>query len=52
MLGFLGKKREPWASKGLWMTGIILGFVGLAIAIISLIGWIVLFANYGTVQTY
>jgi hypothetical protein len=51
VLGFLGKRREPWASKGLWLTGIILGFVGLAIAIISLIGWIVLFASAGTYST-
>jgi hypothetical protein len=51
VLGFLGKAREPWAPKGLWLTGIILGFVGLAIAIISLIGWIILFATAGAFQT-
>jgi hypothetical protein len=51
VLGFLGKRREPWASKGLWLTGIILGFVGLAIGLISLIGWIVLFASVGTYST-
>lgn len=52
VLGFLGKKKEPWAPKGLWLTGMILGFVGLAIAVISLIGWIVLFASAGTMSTY
>jgi len=51
VLGFLGKAREPWAPKGLWLTGIILGFVGLAIAIISLIGWILLFGTAGAFQT-
>ncbi len=51
VLGFLGKQREPWAPKGLWLTGIILGFVGLAIAIISLIGWIALIAGTGGFQT-
>ena len=51
VLGFLGKKREPFAAKGLWLTGIILGFVGLAIAVISLIGWIALFATAGTYST-
>ncbi|MCU1438581.1 MAG: hypothetical protein JWP66_1668 [Naasia sp.] len=51
VLGFLGKKREPFAPKGLWLTGIILGFVGLAIAVISLIGWILLFATAGTYST-
>ena len=52
VLGFLGKTREPWAPKGLWLTGIILGFVGLAIAIISLIGWIALFAGSSVTTTY
>jgi len=55
VLGFLGKRREPQASKGLWLTGLILGFVGIAIALISLIGWIVLFAvagNSGSYSTY
>ncbi|WP_353987328.1 DUF4190 domain-containing protein [Ruicaihuangia caeni] len=47
VLGFLGKKREPWASKGLWLTGIILGFVGIAIGLISIIAWIALFAAFG-----
>ncbi|WP_210479713.1 hypothetical protein [Naasia sp. SYSU D00948] len=51
VLGFLGKSREPWAPKGLWLTGIILGFVGLAIALISLIGWIILFATAGAYNT-
>ncbi|MDI2098624.1 DUF4190 domain-containing protein [Ruicaihuangia caeni] len=47
VLGFLGKKREPWASKGLWLTGIILGFAGIAIGLISIIAWIALFAAFG-----
>jgi hypothetical protein len=51
VLGFLGKAKEPWAPKGLWLTGIILGFVGLAIAIISLILWIVAIASYGSFST-
>jgi hypothetical protein len=48
VLGFLGKKREPFAPKGLWTAGIILGFVGLAIAVISLIVWIGLIATVGS----
>ncbi|MHA6669221.1 DUF4190 domain-containing protein [Homoserinimonas sp. A447] len=47
ILGVLGKKKEPQASKGLWLTGIILGIVSLAIAVIGLIFWIVAFASAG-----
>jgi hypothetical protein len=43
VLGFLGKSKEPRA-KGLWLTGIILGFVGAAIDIAFLVFWIVLIA--------
>ena len=46
ILGFMGKKKEP-AAKGLWLTGIVLGFIGLAVAIISLVVWIGLFATAG-----
>jgi hypothetical protein len=45
VLGFLGKKKEPQASKGLWLTGIILGFVGILFAIIGFIAWGALFAT-------
>ncbi|TQL48892.1 hypothetical protein FB562_1999 [Homoserinimonas aerilata] len=45
VLGFLGKKKEPQAAKGLWLTGIILGFVGLAIALLGFILWGVAFAG-------
>ncbi|WP_173923601.1 hypothetical protein [Agromyces sp. Marseille-P2726] len=44
VLGFIGRKREP-AAKGMWLTGIILGFVGLAIAVLSIIFWSIAFAN-------
>lgn len=45
VLGFIGRKREP-QSKGLWLTAIILGLVGLVVAFASLIFWIV-FAVHG-----
>jgi uncharacterized membrane protein len=48
VLGILGKKKEPHAAKGLWLTGIILGAVGILIAIIGFIGWAVLFATADT----
>lgn len=38
VLGFIGRRKEPQA-RGFWLTGIILGFVSVAIAIIF---WIVL----------
>jgi hypothetical protein len=52
VLGFLGKGREPQA-KGFWLTGLITGFAGIAIAVIVwvvlIIGWIAL---AGTAATY
>jgi hypothetical protein len=50
VLGFLGRKKEP-AAKGMWLTGIILGFVGIGIALIALVIWIIVLiassAEYG-----
>lgn len=45
ILGFLGKRKEPQAAKGLWLTGIILGFVSLAICLLGLVVWVVAFAS-------
>lgn len=36
VLGFLGKSKEPGA-KGMWLTGIITGFVGILLFVIVLI---------------
>lgn len=52
ILGILGKKREPNASKGLWLTGIILGAIALAIAIIAAILWGLAVAASGSYSTY
>lgn len=35
--GFLGKKKEPQAAKGLWLTGLITGFIGLALTVLFVI---------------
>jgi Na+-driven multidrug efflux pump len=43
VLGFLGRRKEPQA-KGMWLTGIITGFVAVAIAIVV---WIALAAIVG-----
>jgi hypothetical protein len=54
VLGFIGKNKEP-AAKGMWLTGIILGFVGIAIGLIVVIFTIVAFialASYGSAYTY
>lgn len=44
VLGFLGKSREPRA-KGFWLTGIITGFVGLLLAVLDIIAWIVIISQ-------
>jgi succinate dehydrogenase/fumarate reductase cytochrome b subunit len=43
VLGFLGRRKEPQA-KGMWLTGLITGFVAIAIAIVV---WVVLAAIVG-----
>ena len=43
VLGVLGRRKEP-ASKGLWLTGLILGIVGVVIAVIV---WIAVGALVG-----
>ena len=52
--GHLARKRQPWA-RGLWLTGMITGYVGLAISIIAGIFIIIFFVfaasqsrNYGS----
>ena len=44
ILGFLGKSKEPQA-KGFWLTGLITGFIGVGLALISIVAWAVLFAS-------
>ena len=38
VLGFLGKSKEAGA-KGFWLTGLILGFVGIGFALLSFVLW-------------
>ena len=40
ILGYMGKKREP-SAKAFWLTGIITGWVGVALMIIVIGFWIV-----------
>ncbi|MGO7984060.1 hypothetical protein ACC691_40180, partial [Rhizobium johnstonii] len=51
ILGFLGRKKEP-AAKGMWLTGIILGFVGILIAVIFIIFWIIAIVALSTSGYY
>ena len=44
VLGFLGRTKEPRA-KGFWLTGIITGAIGVALALLSIVIWAVIFAN-------
>lgn len=44
VLGFIGRNKEPQA-RGFWLTGIILGFVSIAIAIIYWIFLAIIFAS-------
>ncbi|WP_400996131.1 hypothetical protein [Agromyces sp. GXQ0307] len=43
VLGFLGRSKEP-SAKGMWLTGLILGFVGIGIALLSFLLWGMLFS--------
>jgi hypothetical protein len=51
VLGFLGKNMEPQA-KGFWMTGIITGFVGIVLSLVSIVIWSVLFATFQSGQAF
>ena len=43
VLGFLGRSKEPRA-RGFWLTGLITGFASLALAILSIVIWILIIA--------
>lgn len=51
VLGFIGRTKEPQA-KGFWLTGIILGFVSVAIAIIFWIFWGIFLASFSNTYRY
>lgn len=44
VLGFLGKNREGDVARPFWLTALITGFVGVSIALIALVFWIVIFS--------
>ncbi|WP_374009716.1 DUF4190 domain-containing protein [Leifsonia sp. LS-T14] len=45
VLGFIGRNKEPQA-RGFWLTGIILGFVSILIAIVYWIFLAIIFASF------
>ncbi|CAM5371250.1 DUF4190 domain-containing protein [Leifsonia shinshuensis] len=51
VLGFIGRNKEPQA-RGFWLTGIILGFVGVAIAIVVWIAVAIFLANFSSTYRY
>jgi hypothetical protein len=51
VLGFLGRRKEPQA-KGMWLTGLITGFVAIGIAIIIWIGLAVIVGIAGASSNY
>jgi hypothetical protein len=51
VLGFIGRSKEPRA-KGFWLTGIILGFVSVLIAIIFWIVLGIILANFNATYRY
>ncbi|TFC43367.1 hypothetical protein E3O49_12955 [Cryobacterium shii] len=51
VLGFLGRSKEPQA-RGFWLTGIITGFVGVALALASILIWAVIFASMPNSYSY
>jgi len=48
VLGFMGKSKEGAPARAFWLTALITGFIGIAIAVVALILWIGLFTLTGT----
>lgn len=44
VLGFLGKNREGDPARPFWLTALITGFIGVGIALVALVFWIVVFS--------
>ncbi|POH68553.1 hypothetical protein C3B60_05000 [Cryobacterium zongtaii] len=44
VLGFIARNKEP-NGKGFWLTGIITGFMGIALALLSILLWALVFAT-------
>lgn len=49
--GHLAKKRQPWA-RGFWLTGLITGYVGIGIAVVTLLGFLAILAFSFSVSNY
>ena len=44
VLGFLGKSREGAPARPFWLTALITGFIGVGIALVALVVWIIVFS--------
>lgn len=56
VLGFMGKKREPQAPKWMWLTGLITGWVGIALNVIVFVFVVIVplifLASLGSLSSY
>jgi hypothetical protein len=52
VLGFLSRSREGQPARGFWLTGLILGFIGIGIMIIAIIFWIVIAVSAASYNSY
>lgn len=52
ILGHLGQRREKVAGRGFWLTGLITGYVGIAIALIVIVLAIIGFAILANDPTF
>jgi ABC-type tungstate transport system substrate-binding protein len=50
VLGFIARTKEP-NGKGFWLTGIVTGFVGVGLALLSILLWALVFAS-GPMNNY
>jgi hypothetical protein len=49
--GHLAQRRQPYA-RGLWITGLITGYAGIALGVLAVIGFIVFFAVANSYTPY
>jgi hypothetical protein len=51
ILGHIAQKRQPWA-RGMWLTGLIIGYVGIGLSIVFIAIYIVFIASLAATQDF